>query len=63
MHFLPSIAVAALAITATAAPVTSEKRQLLNDLSPDVVGLLTALGLGGLAPPVGGIVNTLGDNV
>jgi hypothetical protein len=37
--------------------------QLLNDPSPDVAALLTGLGLGGLAVPVGGIVGTLGTDV
>jgi hypothetical protein len=56
-----------LAATGLAAPVAalypSEKRQLLSDLSPDVVGLLNSLGLVGLSPPVGNIVNTLSDDL
>jgi hypothetical protein len=40
-----------------------EKRQLLNDLSPDVQSLVTALGLGALAPSVGGILNSAGTDV
>lgn len=39
------------------------KRQLLNDLSPDVVGLLNDFGLSGLSPPVGGLLDTLGTDV
>ncbi|KAH0286428.1 hypothetical protein M436DRAFT_86230 [Aureobasidium namibiae CBS 147.97] len=43
-----------------------KKRQapgLLEDLSPEVAALLTSLGLGGLAPPVGAIVATAGQDV
>ncbi|KAL5382309.1 hypothetical protein DPSP01_006706 [Paraphaeosphaeria sporulosa] len=47
---------------AVGAPV-AEKRQTLNVLSPDVVDLLNRLGLSGLSPPAGGIVDTLGSDL
>lgn len=43
-----------------------KKRQapgLLEDFSPELVALLTSLGLGGLAPPVGDVITTVGQNV
>ncbi|KAI5210598.1 hypothetical protein E4T39_00370, partial [Aureobasidium subglaciale] len=67
MRFSTAFALSTVAFTAMAAPVPQDSAAaapgLLQDLSPEVVALLTALGLGGLAPPVGGIVTTLGQDV
>ncbi|KEQ99284.1 hypothetical protein AUEXF2481DRAFT_410604, partial [Aureobasidium subglaciale EXF-2481] len=67
MRFSTAFALSTVAFTAMAAPVPQDSAVaapgLLQDLSPEVVALLTALGLGGLAPPVGGIVSTLGVDV
>jgi hypothetical protein len=63
MRFTPML----LASAALTAPIVERKAdpnpQLLNDLSPDVATLLTGLGLGDLAVPVGGTVDTLGTDV
>jgi len=40
-----------------------KRRQLVKDLSPEVVALLNSLGLVGLSPPVGGILDTVSDDV
>ncbi|KAG9532590.1 hypothetical protein KCU93_g1104, partial [Aureobasidium melanogenum] len=55
--------------SALAAPLPQENSTtaaapgLLQDLSPEVAALLTSLGLGGLAPPVGAVVATVGQDV
>jgi hypothetical protein len=57
-----------LLVSATlAAPIVEREAnlnpQLLNDLLPDVVTLLISLGLGSVAVPVGGILDTAGTDV
>jgi hypothetical protein len=63
MHF-STLLLSTLAAVATAAPVSStEKRQLLQDVSPDAAGLVSGLGLPTVGIPVGGIVDTVGQDV
>merc|ERR1712072_1155634 len=61
MHFSHAFFVAAFAGATLCAPVADP--QLLSSLSPNVVSLLGALGLGSIAQPVGGIITAVGDNV
>merc|ERR1712072_1567182 len=68
MHFSHAFFVAAFAGATLCAPVADP--QLLSSLSPNVVSLLGALGLGsiaqpvgGIITPVGGIITAVGDNV
>jgi hypothetical protein len=56
-----TVLLCSMAGSVIAAPVAAPS--LPEDLSPDAVALLASLGLGALAPSVGGIVDTLGVDV
>jgi hypothetical protein len=63
MH-LSTLFISTLAAVATAAPVSStEKRQLLKDLSPNAAGLVTGLGIPTVGVPVGGVLDTTSNDV
>jgi hypothetical protein len=56
MRFTSTILLASVASAAPLAQVGNANGQLLNDVSPDVVALLTGLGLANVGGPVGGIL-------
>ncbi|KAH8681826.1 hypothetical protein BX600DRAFT_505469 [Xylariales sp. PMI_506] len=60
---LPILSLASAVLSSPIAAEGKSKRQLLNDLSPDVVSLLEGLGLTPLAQPVGDTLDTLGTDI
>lgn len=61
MHPSQILLTATLAFGAIAAPVANPA--LVSDLAPNVAALLTSTGLGGVAAPIGGTLESVSDNL